>query len=141
MNTRFLRRTIAALALAVSVTPAAQAQRAPISVRWLGHAAFEVVSSGGTRILIDPFLSGNPTTPDSLKNMARYAGSETDLGTRDSSIKSDSYRGLVGLKYSIGALDGDSAVGWSRNEVTNGATNRLSLTGVSAAFGVPSTRL
>ena len=81
-----------------------------------------------------PGSAGNP-----FSTLARYAGSETDLGTRDSSIKSDSYRGLVGLKYSIGALDGDSAVGWSRNEVTNGATNRLSLTGVSAAFGVPST--
>src|SRR5665213_4429642 len=36
----------------------------PITVRWLGHAAFEVTSSGGTRILIDPFISGNPSTPD-----------------------------------------------------------------------------
>jgi len=26
-----------------------------------------VISAGGTRILIDPFLTGNPTTPDSLK--------------------------------------------------------------------------
>ena len=45
---------------------------APVAVRWLGHAAFEITSSGGTRILIDPFLSGNPATPDSLKNLARY---------------------------------------------------------------------
>jgi L-ascorbate metabolism protein UlaG (beta-lactamase superfamily) len=69
-----LRRMLAALAVSATFAPAVQAQRAPISVRWLGHAAFEVVSSGGTRILIDPFLSGNPSTPDSLKNMARYAG-------------------------------------------------------------------
>ena len=72
----FLRRLAVIAGLALLTAPAAlQAQTAsPISVRWLGHAAFEIVSSGGTRILIDPFLSGNPTTPDSLKNMARYAG-------------------------------------------------------------------
>jgi L-ascorbate metabolism protein UlaG (beta-lactamase superfamily) len=68
------RRIAVALTVGALLTPAAQAQRAPISVRWLGHAAFEVVSSGGTRLLIDPFLSGNPSTPDSLKNMARWSG-------------------------------------------------------------------
>jgi L-ascorbate metabolism protein UlaG (beta-lactamase superfamily) len=46
--------------------------RAPITVQWLGHAAFQVTSSGGTRILIDPFISANPVTPDSLKNLSRY---------------------------------------------------------------------
>jgi L-ascorbate metabolism protein UlaG (beta-lactamase superfamily) len=50
------------------------ARRSDISVRWLGHAAFEVVSAGGTHILIDPFITGNPTTPDSLKRLARYSG-------------------------------------------------------------------
>jgi L-ascorbate metabolism protein UlaG (beta-lactamase superfamily) len=69
------RRMLAGAALLASLTPAtAAAQSRPISVRWLGHATFEVTSSGGTRILIDPFISGNPTTPDSLKDLARYAG-------------------------------------------------------------------
>jgi L-ascorbate metabolism protein UlaG (beta-lactamase superfamily) len=45
-----------------------------IQVRWLGHAAFEIVSPGGTRVLIDPFITGNPSTPDSLKRLARYEG-------------------------------------------------------------------
>ncbi|MBI1808811.1 MAG: metal-dependent hydrolase [Gemmatimonadetes bacterium] len=45
-----------------------------ISVRWLGHAGFEVVSPGGTRLLIDPWLSGNPSAPDSLKPAARWSG-------------------------------------------------------------------
>jgi len=43
-----------------------------IKVTWLGHAAFEVVSPGGTRILIDPFLSKNPVTPQEYKDLARY---------------------------------------------------------------------
>lgn len=52
----------------------ASAQTGPITVRWLGHAAFEITSPGGTRILIDPFITGNPATPDSLKNLDRYSG-------------------------------------------------------------------
>ena len=50
------------------------ARPAPITVRWLGHATFEVVSPGGTRLLLDPFLTGNPSTPDSLRALDRYAG-------------------------------------------------------------------
>ena len=59
-----------------SVSPSVTtvSSRARITVRWLGHATFEVASSGGTRILIDPFVTGNPATPDSLKGLARYAG-------------------------------------------------------------------
>jgi L-ascorbate metabolism protein UlaG (beta-lactamase superfamily) len=68
------RRLLAGAAMLASFTSAASAQTRPISVRWLGHAAFEIVSSGGTRLLIDPFLTGNPSTPDSLKNLTRYTG-------------------------------------------------------------------
>jgi L-ascorbate metabolism protein UlaG (beta-lactamase superfamily) len=52
----------------------AQAKRAtkPITVRWLGHAAFEITSSGGTKIVIDPFITGNPVTPAALKSLDRY---------------------------------------------------------------------
>jgi L-ascorbate metabolism protein UlaG (beta-lactamase superfamily) len=37
------------------------------SLTWLGHSAFLVVSDEGKRIYIDPFLNGNPSTPDELK--------------------------------------------------------------------------
>ena len=79
----FRRAFAAPLAVAFAATIAvapltaqgtATARRAPVTVHWLGHAAFEVISAGGTRILIDPFLTGNPTTPDSLKQLARYSG-------------------------------------------------------------------
>ena len=73
------RHAALAALLAAAVAPPAIAQfgranpnRAPIAVQWLGHAAFEITSPGGTRILIDPFLSANPSTPDSLKRLARY---------------------------------------------------------------------
>ena len=44
----------------------------PIHVTWLGHATFLVTSAGGTSFLIDPFITGNPATPDALKDLARY---------------------------------------------------------------------
>ncbi|HET7189678.1 MAG TPA: MBL fold metallo-hydrolase, partial [Gemmatimonadaceae bacterium] len=78
-STSTLARRIAMVAmLATVVAPSARAQlrtptaRNAIGVQWLGHAAFEITSPGGTKILIDPFLSANPSTPDSLKRLARY---------------------------------------------------------------------
>jgi L-ascorbate metabolism protein UlaG (beta-lactamase superfamily) len=76
----FARRAALATLLAATVAPRpslAQLERAPanrpsIGVQWLGHAAFEITSPGGTKLLIDPFLSANPSTPDSLKRLARY---------------------------------------------------------------------
>lgn len=74
----FARHVATVALLATMAAPSALAQlRSPtarngIGVQWLGHAAFEITSPGGTRILIDPFLSANPSTPDSLKRLARY---------------------------------------------------------------------
>jgi L-ascorbate metabolism protein UlaG (beta-lactamase superfamily) len=74
----FRRAALAALLVSAAV-PRAEAQlgrpsasRSPIGVQWLGHAAFEITSPGGTVLLIDPFISGNPSTPDSLKRLSRY---------------------------------------------------------------------
>ena len=41
------------------------------TLTWLGHAAFMVGSDRGKRIYVDPFLSGNPKTPDDEKNPER----------------------------------------------------------------------
>src|SRR5436190_12163221 len=47
-------------------------EKKTISITWLGHAAFEIVSPGGTHLLIDPFLTKNPATPAENKDLARY---------------------------------------------------------------------
>jgi len=47
-------------------------EKKPISITWLGHAAFEIVSPGGTHLLIDPFLTKNPATPVEYKDLNRY---------------------------------------------------------------------
>ena len=44
----------------------------PIEITWLGHATFWIVSPGGTRLLLDPWIKGNPATPDSLQDLGRY---------------------------------------------------------------------
>ncbi|AKF81292.1 metal-dependent hydrolase [Myxococcus fulvus 124B02] len=59
----------------VRATSTARATKAlpAIQVTWLGHAAFEVRSPGGTRLLIDPWLKENPSTPTAWKDLARFA--------------------------------------------------------------------
>lgn len=43
-----------------------------LKVQWLGHAAFYIESPNGTKILIDPWITKNPNTPESLKNLDLY---------------------------------------------------------------------
>src|SRR5262245_2368080 len=57
--------------MALAQTPSPN-ERKTISITWLGHAAFEIVSPGGTHLLIDPFLTKNPATPAEHKDLARY---------------------------------------------------------------------
>lgn len=38
-------------------------------VKWLGHATFEIVTKGGVRLLIDPWITGNPSCPLSKEDV------------------------------------------------------------------------
>lgn len=49
-------------------------------IRWLGHAAFEIITAKGCRILIDPWLTGNPSCP---VKAADLAGADLILITHD----------------------------------------------------------
>src|SRR5258707_1390110 len=75
---RFGMRMWVCLLVAFTIDGAALAQtpspneKKTISITWLGHAAFEIVSPGGTRLLIDPFLAHNPATPQAFKDLKRY---------------------------------------------------------------------
>ncbi len=81
-----------------------------------------------------PGASGNP-----FPTNARYTGAFQDLGARTNEIKSDTARVLAGLTYTVSSWDLDSAVGYSRNKVESQNFNRITLSGTSAAFGVPPT--
>ena len=41
------------------------------TLTWLGHAAFRLETDRGKRIYVDPFLTGNPTTPEDEKTPER----------------------------------------------------------------------
>jgi len=42
---------------------------ATLSYTWLGHATFLVTTPGGKRILFDPWMTGNPKSPESAKRL------------------------------------------------------------------------
>ena len=70
-------KRIAFALLMVPLAASGLAQTAPgkkkdIKITRLGHSAFEIVSPGGTDIMIDPFLTKNPATPTQLKDLAHY---------------------------------------------------------------------
>jgi len=41
------------------------------TLTWLGHSAFRLETDGGKHVYIDPFLTGNPTTPEAEKTPER----------------------------------------------------------------------
>jgi L-ascorbate metabolism protein UlaG (beta-lactamase superfamily) len=71
---RVLMSAVATVAMlsAGALVAAAEAKSTAIQVTSLGHATFLVESSGGTRIMIDPWLRQNPATPAELKDPTRY---------------------------------------------------------------------
>src|ERR671920_75499 len=38
-------------------------------ITYMGHATFRVVTPGDEQIIIDPFLTNNPTTPEDMKQV------------------------------------------------------------------------
>ena len=81
-----------------------------------------------------PGAAGNPFSTN-----ARWIGNLQSFGTRDSELSSDTVRVLAGLTYTVRNWDLDSAVGFSRNEITSDALNRTLKSGMSAALGIPAT--
>ena len=60
---------IAGAALAQTPSPN---EKKTISIMWLGHAVFDIVSPCGRHLLIDLFLTKNPATPAKYKDLTRY---------------------------------------------------------------------
>src|SRR5947209_8344481 len=42
-----------------------------VKITWLGHAATRLDTPDGKVILVDPFIAGNPSTPDRAKQLDR----------------------------------------------------------------------
>jgi L-ascorbate metabolism protein UlaG (beta-lactamase superfamily) len=76
MSMHAMRIAFVLLMVALSVSSQAQtpepARKKDITITWLGHSAFEIVSAGGTDLMIDPFLTKNSATPNEFKDLTRY---------------------------------------------------------------------
>jgi L-ascorbate metabolism protein UlaG (beta-lactamase superfamily) len=61
----------AGLALAALLLSAVHHPVTAAELLWYGQAAFKITTPGGKVILIDPFISKNPKTPDALKDLGK----------------------------------------------------------------------
>ena len=78
-----------------------------VKVRWLGHAAFEVESPEGTKLLIDPFIKDNPVTPEPLKKLDRYK----DADRPSAILVSHSHGDHSGNAKDVAKLSGAPVIG------------------------------
>lgn len=63
---RLFHIIVATLALFAS---SAWAQTGKVEVLWLGQSAIKITSPGGKVIVVDPYLTKNPKTPEQYKNL------------------------------------------------------------------------
>lgn len=63
---RRLMRFLAAAALVLAAPALAQDKK--VEVQWFGHATFKITTPGGKVIVVDPWLTTNPSTPQEYKN-------------------------------------------------------------------------
>ena len=68
---RMLQRAAFAALVSWGLAAPALAQNAPIkpSVLWLGQSAFKITTVAGKVIVIDPYLTANPKTPEQYKKL------------------------------------------------------------------------
>ena len=63
------RALAGALVLLVAAAGAARAEG--VKLQWFGQAAVKITTPGGKVIVIDPFITKNPKTPEALKDLAK----------------------------------------------------------------------
>ena len=71
-----------------------------LAITWLGHATFLLQSPGGKKILFDPWVTGNPSSPESAKK----------LGALDLILITHGHSDHTGDAVSIGRSSGAQVV-------------------------------
>ena len=79
---------------------------AAMELQWLGHAAVKITSDSGKVILIDPFITKNPKTPEALKDLSKLGTIDLILVTHG---HGDHVGDVVALAKSTGAKVGMNA--------------------------------
>jgi L-ascorbate metabolism protein UlaG (beta-lactamase superfamily) len=113
---RRLPAALIVLGLTTSFSAAAAAADAA-RIQWFGQSAFKIETPGGKTIVIDPFITQNPKTPEALKDLAA-------LGPVDLILVTHGHRDHIGDTVEIAkgteakvALNADlghtfAALGW-----------------------------
>jgi len=76
-----MTKNIAVFGLLVLWSMSGFAVESKVKLQWLGHAAFQISSNTNKTILIDPFLTNNPKTPEKLKGFINYSNVDVILVT------------------------------------------------------------
>ena len=119
-----LTPVLAALFLFSGVALAAQ-----VEVQWLGHATTRITTIGGKTIVIDPFVTGNPTTPAEFKDLSAFGSVDlilithghsdhvADLGelARISGAKVVANYELALQLAALGVIEADNAIGMNKS--------------------------
>jgi L-ascorbate metabolism protein UlaG (beta-lactamase superfamily) len=74
----FAKTLFAAAALALTLPAFAQDK---VKVQWYGQAAFKITTPGGKVIVIDPWITSNPRTPEALKKLESLGKVDLVLAT------------------------------------------------------------
>ncbi len=64
-------KAAAAAILTAALLAAVPASALAWEMQWFGQSAFKITTPGGKVIVIDPFITGNPKTPDEHKDLAK----------------------------------------------------------------------
>lgn len=113
----------AALCLALGWAAPAPAAGGKVELLWLGQSAFRVTTPGGKNILIDPYITKNPKTPDEWKDLDKLGKLDVVLVThghgdhfgdaaaivRQQHIQMWGPAGLADTLYELGILTPDEA--------------------------------
>ncbi len=100
-----------------------------IKVQWLGHATTRITTTSGKIIVIDPFITGNPTTPAEFKDLSAFgpvdlilvthghADHVADLGelARMSGAKVVANYEMALQWAALGVIDGDNVIDMNKS--------------------------
>ncbi len=92
-----LRALAGAFVLIVAAAGAARAEG--VTLQWFGQAAVKITTPGGKVIVIDPFISKNPKTPEALKDLSK-------LGPVDLILLTHGHGDHIGDTVAIAAATG-----------------------------------
>ena len=110
-------RVLLLSALAASASVATGGHAGAAEVLWYGHAAVKITTPGGKVIVIDPFITKNPKTPEALKDLAGMGAVDLILlthGHGDHIGDAPALAQLTGAKVALNADLGQTlaALGW-----------------------------